>query len=311
MSHKDDALLEIVNLAKRHGISADDIINALSRSQTPSEQDSSGILSRLFGYLGGILVFSGIGVFIAMYWDDFGSAARIIVTWGVGLFAFFMAVGCLADQRFERAATPLFLISSLLQPAGIFVMLDEFSSGGDPRYGVLFMAAYMLLQQGLTFWAKSRGVLAFSAVLFGCIFFVTLFDVWDFDANLSGAVIGMSLLCIAYALDRSRHAALAPFWYLIGSVVLLWAVFDAVKNTPLELLYLGLSGLLIFLSTVLRSRTLLAVGTLSMLAYIGYYTAEHFAGSLGWPVALVVMGMALIGGSALALKLNRKYITNA
>jgi len=66
--------------------------------------------------------------------------------------------------------------------------------------------------------------------------------------------------------------------------------------------------LLIFLSTYVRSRTLLLVGTLSMLAYIGYYTAKHFANTLGWPIALVIIGIALIGMSALAVRINNKYI---
>ena len=45
-----------------------------------------------------------------------------------------------------------------------------------------------------------------------------------------------------------------------------------------------------------------------MLAHIGYYKAKHFANTLGWPIALVVIGAALIGSSYLAIKLNNKYI---
>ena len=311
MSHKDDALQEIILIARRNHISLDDINQALANTQVLVAKENSSILTKLFGYLGGIFVFAGIGVFISMFWDDFGSAARIIVTLGIGLAAFYMGVACLRETKYERAATPLFLMSSLLQPAGIFVMLDEFSTGGDPRDGVLFMAIYMLIQQGCTFWAKQRTVLAFSAILFGCTFFATLFDKWDLDNNLIGMTLGASLMCIAYALNQSRHIAISPFWYLIGSATLLWSVFDAVKNTPLELLYLGLSGFFIFLSTTVRSRTLLTVSTLSMLGYIGYFTAEYFANNIGWPVALVILGIALIGLSSLAVKLNNKYIRQA
>jgi hypothetical protein len=57
-----------------------------------------------------------------------------------------------------------------------------------------------------------------------------------------------------------------------------------------------------------RSRVLLGVGTLAMLIYIGYYTAEHFANTLGWPIALVFIGIALIALSSLAVRLNNKYI---
>lgn len=308
MSDKEDALQEIISLARHHHISLEDISTAMASPQAHVAKQSSGVLSKLFAYVGGIFVFAGIGVFVSMYWQDLDSLARVIVTLGVGFAAFIMGLACLSDTRYERAATPMFIIASILQPTGIFVMLEEFAAGGDPRHGVLFMATFMLIQQGATFWARQRTILAFSAVLFGCIFFATLFDLWGLHRDLIGSVIGASLMCIAYALNQSRHTAISPFWYFIGSAILLWSVFDAVERTPFELIYLGLSGLMIFLSTYVRSRSLLLVSTLSMLAYIGYYTAEHFANSVGWPVALVIIGGALIGLSSLAFKLNNKYI---
>jgi len=175
MSLKDDALQDIVSLAKHNQISLAEIALALeAHTRQPNQEESGSVLSKLFGYIGGIFVFAGIGVFISMYWDDFSSASRVIVTLGTGLMAFVMGLICVADSKYERAATPLFLISSVLQPTGIMVMLQEYSSGGDVRHGLLFMAAYMLVQQGATFWAKQRTVLAFGAILFGCIFFCKL-----------------------------------------------------------------------------------------------------------------------------------------
>ena len=308
MSTKEDALHDIVSLAKHNNITLDEIKQAIEAAPVLPSKPSANVLSKLFGYIGGIFVFASIGVFISMYWDDFGSAARVIVTLGTGFVAFIMALVCLYDKKYERAATPLFLMSSFLQPTGIFVMLQEYSSGGDARHGILFMAVFMLIQQTATFWAKRRTVLAFSAILFGCIFFTTLFDLWDMNEKLIGFVIGSSILCVAYALNQSRNLAIAPFWYFMGSIILLWSVFEAVENTPFELIYLGLAALLIFLSTVVRSRSLLTVGTLAMLIYIGYFTAKHFANTMGWPIALVIIGIALIGMSALAVRLNNKYI---
>ena len=307
-SQKEEALQDIVALAKHNHITLEEISHALVMPAAQANKPSSGVLSKLLGYIGGIFVFAGISVFISMYWDDFGSAARVIVTLGVGLVAFLMGLACLYDSKYEKVATPLFLMSSFLQPMGIMVMLREYSSGGDVRHGILLMAAYMLIQQGATFWAKGLTVLAFSGILFDMIFFGYLFDIWDFSEKHIGMIIGTSLLCVAYALNRSKHSAIAPFWYFVGAFILLWAVFETVQNTPFELLYLGLSALIIFLSTYVRSRTLLLVGTLSMLIYIGYYTAKHFANTVGWPIALVVIGIALIGMSALAIKLNNKYI---
>lgn len=306
MSQKDDALQEIVLLARSNNLTLQDIKNALAGQDKQTQ--SSGVLSRLFSYIGGIFIFAGIGVFVSMYWHDFNSEARVIVTLGTGFVAFILGLVCLSDKNYERAATPLFLIAAVLQPTGILVMLNEYAMGGDRRYGVLFMAVFMLIQQGAAFLAKQRTLLAFSTIFFAAVFFITLFDIWDFKSNLIGTVMGFSLLCIAYTLNQSRHLAIAPFWYLVGSTALLWALFDVVKRTPLEIAYLGLTALMIFLSTYVRSRTLLFVSTLAMLGYIGYFTAEHFANTVGWPISLVIIGIALFGLGSMAVRLNNKYI---
>jgi hypothetical protein len=143
------------------------------------------------------------------------------------------------------------------------------------------------------------------------MFFVTLFDIWDFREEMVGLVIGASLMCIAYALSQSRHYAISGFWYFVGSGAFLWAMFDLLKRSPLEVLYLGLVAFMIFLSTWVRSRALLFTSTLAMLGYIGYFTAEHFANTVGWPISLVIIGLALFGLGSLAVRLNNKYIKQA
>jgi hypothetical protein len=64
----------------------------------------------------------------------------------------------------------------------------------------------------------------------------------------------------------------------------------------------------VYLSVALHSRTLLFVATAGILAYTAWFTGEHFAESVGWPIALIIFGLLLIGLSALALRIDRNYV---
>ena len=73
-------------------------------------------------------------------------------------------------------------------------------------------------------------------------------------------------------------------------------------------MFLGAASGLVYLSTVVHSRMLLFVATVGMLSYIGYFSAKHFVESIGWPIALMVFGLLLIGMSALAFRISKNYI---
>ena len=79
---------------------------------------AQGVLVRVLGVLGGTFVFAGVGVFIALQWDELNAAARVIVTLGSGLAAFVLAVLGTREPRFDKAAAPLFLMAAALEPPG-------------------------------------------------------------------------------------------------------------------------------------------------------------------------------------------------
>jgi hypothetical protein len=311
MSARQDALIEVVDIIKRHGLSLDEISSAVAGSSEFKAETSSGILSRLFGYVGGIFIFVGLAIYVGMRWDDLNSAGRILLTLGSGFCVFVMALVCTTDQRFEKAATPLFLVAALLQPTGIVVLLKEYSHGGDPAYGLLFMNLVMAVQQGCAFWARQRSVLALSTIVFTLGFFTIAFDLLHINHDLIGVTVGASLMCIAWSLDTSRHKSIAPLCYFFGSVVFLCAAFDWLRHTSIEIVFLGLACGLIFLSTVARSRTLLLVGTLALIGYLGHYIAEHFAHNLNAPLLVMLIGFLLIGLGVVAVQINNRYIKQA
>ena len=101
--------------------------------------------------LGRNFVLAGLGVFIEMQWATMNSMARITVTLGSGIAMFVMALFAAGDERWEKTATPLFLLAALLQPTGILVAIAEFSKGGDERHAILLTAGVLLIQAGADF----------------------------------------------------------------------------------------------------------------------------------------------------------------
>ena len=219
-----------------------------------------------------------------------------------------MAFFAAADERWEKAATPLFLLAALLQPTGILVTLNEFSTGGDERYAFLLTSGVLLIQQALMFLKTRRTVLLFMSLIFGAWFCGTVMDLLELDGDLIVFTLGLSLLFVTYSIDQTPHAAITPFWYFVSSTAMLTAFFSLVEHSVLEILFLGAACGVVFLSTWVKSRSLLVVGTVAILGYVGYFTAENFADAVGWPIALMLFGLLLIGLSAVAFRINRKYI---
>jgi hypothetical protein len=303
------ALAEIVALARQHALSAREVTEALGDASagTPAAR-GSGILVRVLGFIGGTFVFAGVGVFVALQWESMNSAARVVITLGSGLAAFVMAVLASRDGRYEKAATPLFLMAAALQPTGMLVLFDEFGSGGDWRWASLLTCGAMALQFAATFSVLRRSTLLFMTVFFAFLFFWTMFDMLDVDGDFVALVLGASLVFTAVGVDRTPHRVVTPVWYLFGAVGVLYGIFDLVENTPLELLFLLAAAGFVYLSVALHSRTLLFVATAGILSYTAWFTGEYFADSVGWPIALIIFGLFLIGLSALALRIDRDYV---
>lgn len=305
MTNRAEALQKIVEIARQYQLHADDILTALNQvSQADQPARSSGILAKITAYLGGVFVLAGIALFIGMQWDMFGSAARVLVTLGVGFALYLFALATMTDKRFSSVTTPMLLVSALLQPTGIMVMLGEYSHGGNPDNGLLFMCVLMLVQQLFTFWAKQRTVLLWISLFFGAAGFGTLGKILDIDSEFVTLALGIGLTAISYAIDKTRHRSITPFWYFAGSVFFLFGAFEILENSAFEIIYFGIAAGFMYLGTVVASRTLLFSSVIALMSFTGYFFKDSLANAFG----LILMGLLLVGLSAFAMSLNRKYI---
>ena len=233
---------------------------------------------------------------------------RVVITLGSGVAAMVLAVLSVTDPRFNRATTPLFLIGSVLQPTGMMVAFAEFGNGGDWRSASLLMCGTMAVQCAAIYRGIPRSTLMFFAMLFASFFWWTALDLADVPDKWIGITVGAGVVLASIGLDRSGHREITAVWYLAGTLAFLAGLFALVDRTAGELLFLAVAAGFVYLSTVLASRTMLFVATLAILAYTGVFTNRNFADSVGWPIALIFFGAFMIGMSAMAVRLDRRFI---
>lgn len=307
--NRSDALARILELAREHQLGADEILEVLGENSGDGRADRrSGILVKVLSYVGGAFVFAGLATFIGIQWDAINSAGRVVITLGPGIAAFLLGALAVRDARYVQAATPLFITAAALEPTGMLVAFHEFGSGGDWRVAVMITSATVGLQFAGAFAAQRRTVQALFAILFASFFWATALDKLEMGDGLIALTLGAGLTLTGIQVHRGAHAAISPVVFLVGSWSGLWGVFEILEDGPLEVLFLAVACGLVYLGVVIRSRTLNFTSTLGILAYVGYFTGQHFADSTGWPLALIAFGLALIAISALALRIDRRYL---
>lgn len=304
--NRQDALTTIKSLVTEHNFTIDDIRPLFTAAQSV-EAESGGLLQRVMLYVGGVFVFVGLCVYIALIWDNLNPIAHIIVSLGSGLIAFILGMMSLDDARFHRAATPLFIIAAALIPAGFFVTLDEyFTPTGDIITPSCFVFGSVMAIFAVAFTLTNRTALLFFALLYFYVFQVVFMEWVDIDAPYPALITGLTGLMVSYGIDKTRHAVISPFFFFFAAIATAAASFDILEDTPLDVLLIGVSAGLIYLSTTTGSRTLLTVGVISLLAFLAYFTDEYFKDVVGWPVALIAFGLLMMGISVFAVKLGRK-----
>jgi uncharacterized membrane protein len=327
---REAALQEALALMRRHALTLEELRDALAAPaesssaevepsasaqstahEQPPERAVSTVLPRVFAYIGGVFIFIGLVTFVSMRWNSLDAFGRVLITLGSGFCVFISALCCCFDARAARAATPLFIIAALLQPTGILVALEEYGRGGDPVLGLLFMYALMFIQQGGAFVRLQRTVLASTALVFGLGFCALAMDKLDVPPRLLGMTLGLSLVCIGWGANQSRHAVLAPWCYVFGAMAFLFISHDWLDDSAWEGVFPGLAAATIYLSTVARSRALLTVGTLALCAYLADFMWEKFADNLNAPLILILLGFMLIALGIMAVKINKRFISQA
>lgn len=320
--NKEDLLQELSVKINTGEIDREEILARLDLvSEAQAEIKKEGFASfsatRMLYALGAAVVVLGIVIFVSQIWDDMGSFGRISVTLVLGFL--FAAIGSmlLKNKPEDKIGSIFHFIGGALIPGGAMVTLSEFSTGQNPlwpiaiTFGIIF--AFYLLVNAI----HKNAVLTFFAIANGTIFVYRLveaiidgpvYDYGDLYAYLT-MVIGASYLLLAHAFRYGWNKKLIGILYFFGIAGFLGAAFSRVFDSVFwQIFYFLILIGSLFLAVYAKNRSILAISVIFLIAHISYITNEYFADSIGWPVSLVILGLAFIGCGYMSIAINKNYI---
>lgn len=312
--NKAETLAALRRLSAAGEITKREALEAFSGRSAPMQ------FSQVLYMVGALIVIIGIIVLIAQNWDDLDSWARIAVTLGFSIAAQITAVLLAQRNHAAKISSAFFAVGGALLPLGLAVTLNEADYDLSLRFTQTMMAGISLATYTALLALFMRPVVLVFTVAFGTWFFFAITTQLVFGRPYFDAIhfteyrvlaVGVTYMLLAYALTSSGLRYLSHSLYFLGSAAGLAAAFSLGgfkpdQNMFWELVFPLLCFGLMYVGVYVKSRGLLVVSSLALMAYIIKLTIEYFSDSLGWPLALVVAGLALIGVGYGMVGLSRK-----
>ncbi|GAB4177695.1 MAG: hypothetical protein Kow0020_13660 [Wenzhouxiangellaceae bacterium] len=303
---EDEALARIVEIAQAHRLTPERVLRALEGE--PAESDgANGVWKRqLLAIAGGLLLLTGLAGVLELVWDGLSPTTRVLAVYGPGLLMLVAGLASVALNTYRQTATPLLIAGSALQTAGLFVLCDEFFPALDPAYAASGVFGLMTAQSGVLFRLLRRSDLLFLLLAAASLFVAAVLNLLGLDEDLIAVFIGLCGLALTHGLERSRWRTLCGLAWVVyaicaGGGLLAWVA----GHFPADVLLVpySIALLLISLRVGRFGLTLIAFGYAMM--SLTYYTGRYFADVLGWPIALILLGVLLLGLSGGAMRLRR------
>ncbi len=287
-----------------------------------SKKKSHFSVTKTLYAIGSIIVIIGILFFVQQIWGSIGSFGRIAITLGLGLAITFSGLALSRGQVGRSIDSVFYLIGGVLVPLGIAVTAFELEIT-DPwmlafTSGLVFVFYLVLnfvdkntvLTLFSIFYGTSTSYSILTAVGFGNSFSnIPMDGLYNLYHYLTIA-IGTSYLFLAHSFASTWNKRLVNFLRFFGVLGILWSTFllqDYDSLLSILSYSLVVAGLF-FLAAYMKSRLILILSSLFLIAHIWNLTRKYFADSIGWPLTLILMGLIVIGIGFVSVTINKKYI---
>ena len=267
-------------------------------------------------YLGGVVAIAAMTLFMTQGWERFGGTGIFVIAVVYGAIALALTAYLIRRGHPIPAGLTGALVVALVPLAvyGAQVMLGFWPESKmgyrDYHYRIdwrwlmmefatLIAAAVMLWRFALPFmtmplavtlWYMSMDIVPF---LFGDYEWRN----WELRKFVS-LWFGLAMTLLAFWIDiRARRDKDYAFWLYLFGVMTFWGGLSSLNSDSEvgKFLYLCINVALIFIGAVLGRRVFAVFGGIGVAMYLGHLASKVFRDSMLFPLALSLIGLAVVG----------------
>jgi len=327
-------LLDLISRQLAAGTVSANEIQAILQQQGQPQTDTASSGRRITATsilytIGGLILIIGIGSFVFRFWSDLAGAVRIAITLGLAATVYIAGTLLRGEADHGKISRVLFFVSGILAPIGVFVSLDtagvDYATfGWSAAIALLLTAVY-----GASLFVFREVVFAFFTIIFATW---TIYATVGYSLDLTGATsmladaykyltiaLGAGYLLIQSTLKDTRGVptetqgsrAFDSFLSFFGATGILGALISLSDWSPNQSAFWETTSVLavvggLFLASHTGNRTLLKTSALFVFILIIRFTSEYFVESLGWPIALIFAGLALLAAGYGLIALGKR-----
>lgn len=312
MSHRlaDELRGDLERWVRAGLLTGDQAAAIVAHEARPAAPDGGvSVLAEALGYAGAALAIAGIATALGQSWDSLSSTVRVISAAIPTALA--LAAGSMLRSKTEPAFRRLMSLLWFLSIGGFAgtagIIIAEYATDFDEDWVPLVIGLAMLFP-AFVLWRLLPAVLQQLALLGGLVVTVMgLFAVVPGEPNgtaMALAAWGIGVAWVVLGWRGWLKPQMATM--VVGSVVAAYMPVIAAQDHE-WLLALGIAtgAALMILSVRSGALPLLAIGTVTVFAYVTGVVLRYFRDQLGVPLALMIIGAVFIVLALLAARLGR------
>jgi len=266
-------------------------------------------------YLGGMIAIGAMSLFMTLGWNSLGGWGGFATSILYGALALLLSHWFLEQKHLYIPAGILATLAVVTVPLAIFAAQMALGYWGEDKpfrdyhvfidwrwimmefgtlaIGVILLWRYrfpfMLMPIAVTLWYMSMDLVPFLAGA------DKVYD-WELRKFIS-VYFGLAMTLLAFWVDlRSRASRDYAFWLYVFGVLTFWGGLSLLESGSElgKLAYCGINVLMILVGTVLGRRVFAVFGGLGIAFYLGHLSWRVFKDSLVFPLALSLIGFAII-----------------